>query len=155
MKKELAKLRLWAELDTADYSDDLKWIEMKKKGEELPEDVFEDNNGKYFRMVPSQMSREDEMLFVALRQMKYVKTIRNCVIFFVILAVIAILLLLIEIPTSIWASRIDAMSEYGKPFVLFAKRKESKSYYSSIFYGSSWIVSGILLLLCIKDIFGT
>ena len=94
MKKELAKLRLWSELDTADYSDDMKWIEMKKKGEELPEDVFEDNNGKYFRIVPSQMSREDEMLFVALRQMKYVKTIRNCVIFFVILAVIAILLLL-------------------------------------------------------------
>ena len=94
MKKELTKLRLWAELDTADYSDDMKWVEMKKNGEELPEDVIEDNNGKYFRIVPSEMNREDEMLFVALRQMKYVKTIRNCVIFFVILAVIGILLLL-------------------------------------------------------------
>ena len=36
MKKELAKLRLWAGLDGADYSDDMKWTEMKKNGEELP-----------------------------------------------------------------------------------------------------------------------
>lgn len=94
MKKELAKLRLWAGLDGADYSDDMKWTEMKKNGEELPEDVFEDTNGKYFRLEPSKMSREDELLFVQLRQMKYLKTIRNCVIFFVVLAVIGILLML-------------------------------------------------------------
>jgi len=92
MKKELAKLRLWAGLDSADYFDDMKLAEMKKNGEELPEDVFEDANGKYFRLEPSEMSREDEILFVQLRQMKYIKTIRNCVIFFVILAVIAVLL---------------------------------------------------------------
>ena len=94
MKKELAKLRLWAGLDNADYFDDMKWSEMKKNGEELPEDVFEDSNGKYFRLEPSNMSREDELLFVQLRQMKYLKTIRNCVIFFVILAVRGILLLM-------------------------------------------------------------
>ena len=94
MKKELAKLRLWAGLDGADYSDDMKWIEMKKNGEELPEDVFEDTNGKYFRLEPSKMSREDELLVVQLRQMKYLKTIRSCVIFFVVLAVIGILLML-------------------------------------------------------------
>lgn len=94
MKKELAKLRLWAGLDNADYFDDMKWAEMKKNGEELPEDVFEDTDGKYFRLEPSEMSREDELLFVQLKQLKYIKTIRGCVIFFVVLAVIGILLLL-------------------------------------------------------------
>ena len=62
--------------------------------EELPDGVYEDTNGKYFRLEPSKMSREDELLFVQLRQMKYLKTIRNCVIFFVVLAVIGILLML-------------------------------------------------------------
>jgi len=94
MKKDLAKLRLWAGLDSADYMDDMKWAEMKKNGEELPEDVFEDGNGKFFRLGPSEMSREDELLFVQLKQAKYLKTIRNCVIFFVILAVIGVLLIL-------------------------------------------------------------
>jgi len=94
MKKDLAKLRLWAGLDSADYMDDMKWAEMKKNGEELPEDVFEDGNGKFFRLAPSEMSREDELLFVQLKQAKYLKTIRNCVIFFVILAVIGVLLIL-------------------------------------------------------------
>ena len=94
MKKELSYLRLWAKLDNADYTDDMKWAEMKKKGEELPADVFEDNNGKHFRLQPSDMSREDELLFVYLRQLKYLKSIRNCMIFFVVLAVVGILLLL-------------------------------------------------------------
>ena len=88
------ELRLLEGLDEADYSDDMKWRELKKDGKPLPEDVHEDNNGKFYRFIPSQLSKDDEMLFVQLRQLRCLKAIRNCTVFFVILAVIAILILL-------------------------------------------------------------
>ena len=94
MKKKLDDLRLQAGILRADYDDDMKWGEMKKNGETLPDDVFEDHNGKLFRLLPSELSPEEEMLFVQLKQLRYIKAIRNCAIFFVVLAVIGILLLL-------------------------------------------------------------
>lgn len=94
MKKKIDELRLRAGILQADYDGDMKWAEMKKKGEALPEDVYEDNNGKLFRLVDPELSPDEERLFIQLKQLGYIKTIRNCAIFFVVLAVIGILILL-------------------------------------------------------------
>jgi hypothetical protein len=64
--------------------------------------------------------------------------------------VLATLLCLIEIPSMIWFARIDALSEYGKTFVLLARRRENRGYYSSVFYISSCIIPVALVILCIK-----
>ncbi len=98
MKEELRKLKLKAGLFKADYEESAKWEEMKKNGEELPEDVVEDiYTGKPYRVLPSELTAEEELLLIKLKQLECLKSIRRCCIFFVVMAVIAIFLSLILI----------------------------------------------------------
>lgn len=55
-------------------------------------------------------------------------------VFRIVVAVLSVVMCLIEIPCGIFAAITDCKAEYGKPFVLFAPRKETKKIYSSVVY---------------------
>lgn len=66
---------------------------LKKFNQPIPEDIEIDKiNDSYFRYIETDMSKEEikELLFY--RQVKYLKTIKNSIIFFVVLTVISIIL---------------------------------------------------------------
>ena len=77
-------------------------------------------------------------------------------VFRIPIIVIAVLLCLVEIPTTVWSSKIDALVYYGRPFVLLAKCRDSdsKRYYSSVSYIFSWILPVLFVIFLIKEIFG-
>lgn len=95
LKKELFRLRV--EFDTIQQvfstKDEEKQIkQLIKKKQPLPEDIYLDNSGSHYRFVNADISKEDldELLFY--RQLKYLRTIKNCFIFFVVLTIIPIIL---------------------------------------------------------------
>ena len=55
-------------------------------------------------------------------------------VFRIVVAVLSVVMCLIEIPCGIFAVIPDCKAEYGKPFVLFAPRKETNKIYSSVVY---------------------
>ena len=71
-----------------------------KDYEELPANIGrrEDVNGvpsytKFYKIVPLDISHEEVQEYCALKQTKYLKTIRNCVVFFTALTVVSLLIL--------------------------------------------------------------
>ena len=69
---------------------------LKKQKQRLPEDVYpyEQSDG-YYRLVKSDLTDDEINRLIMLKQTQYLYTIRNCLIFFVVLSVIAILLALL------------------------------------------------------------
>ncbi len=62
-----------------------------------------------------------------------------------ILLFLSVILCIIEIPSSITASIHSDNAEYGKPFVLLVKRKDTRGYHSSLFGMCSWIITAIFI----------
>ena len=68
--------------------------------------------------------------------------------------VLAVILCVIEIPTGILSTGIDALAEYGRPFVLLAKDRETKKLYSSILMLLGWLLPVAFVIFWIKDTYG-
>ncbi|MBQ4323136.1 MAG: hypothetical protein IJC19_04275 [Clostridia bacterium] len=72
------------------------FLEMLHKKEKLPIDIIRrtDTNGaalnKFFRVVPMEITHEEIQEYYALKQSKNLNIIKNCVVFFTILAVISL-----------------------------------------------------------------
>ncbi len=70
---------------------------------------------------------------------------------YVLLILLAVIICLIEIPCSVFASVIGCKAEFGKPFVLFAIRKETSEIYSSLIdYAAALVPVVLLYLACIN-----
>lgn len=69
-----------------------------------------------------------------------------------ILFVFSIVLCVIEIPCMIISSIHSDREEYGKPFVLFAKRKYYGGYTSSLFTWFSWEITALFIYLSFQQL---
>lgn len=68
-------------------------------------------------------------------------------------AIAAALLFFCEIPAIFFFTRADAIANYGRPFVFFARRREYNGYYSSFLFLTSLIIPAALVWVCIKEAF--
>ena len=76
-----------------------KYRELLKNGGSLPEGVFAYKNDlgeniyQYYTVhIPENLSKEERLEYIILKQYELIKTIKNCVLFFAILAAISFLL---------------------------------------------------------------
>ena len=93
------------------------------------------------------------IVFIFLLSIYFLFTILYVFRIFRFFAVIfTMILALYEIPIILWIARIDALCDYGKPFVLFQKASDSSNYYySSLAYMLFAVVPVVLSILCIKE----
>ena len=68
--------------------------------------------------------------------------------------VASICLCLIELPAIILTQRYDCLAEYGRPFVWFRRRNESKQYDSSVLDWASYAIPVALVWWGIRGAFG-
>ena len=69
-----------------------------------------------------------------------------------ILFAFSILLCVIELPCTIIASIHSNNEDYGKPFVLLAKRKHIRGYTSSLIEWLSWTITAFLIYLSFQQL---
>jgi len=87
---------LCQEIDCTDEENQI-FLEMIKRKEELPIDVAQriETNGaklnKFYRVLPLKISAEEIQEFCALKNMKNIKIIKNCVLFFTAITVISLI----------------------------------------------------------------
>lgn len=78
---------------TKDEEEHIK--ELIKNNQPIPDDIHTSRNGStHFRYVNADISKEEQDELLVYRQTNYLKTIMNCMIFFVILALIPIVLII-------------------------------------------------------------
>lgn len=65
-----------------------------------------------------------------------------------VILVCAAVVCLVEIPCVMFASVSNCRTECGRPFVLWAKRKYSQGYFSSLFDMLSWVLTALLVFSC-------
>ena len=97
MREQLKLLRYQNDLLQADECGKEESEALKAKlnaKEPLPEGVRVNESGTFYRLKESGLSPEETMEYIMLRQLKVMKHIRGCLIFFVVLAAIGLLLLL-------------------------------------------------------------
>ena len=81
--------------------DNKKYRDMVKRGEALPEGIFqyETSDGfvldEFYSIYDPQLTDKAQQEYIALMQYKEIKTIRRCVVFFTVLTVISLILLFI------------------------------------------------------------
>ena len=68
------------------------------------------------------------------------------------LIVFSIVLCAIEIPCVIIASTYSNIEDYGKPFILLAKRKHLRGFTSSLFDWLSWLMTAFLIYLSFQQL---
>jgi len=103
LKKELFELKV--ELDVIQQvecsKDEEKQIkELLKHKQLLSDDIHTASNDTHFRFVHTDLSKEELDELLLYRQIQYLKTIKDCMIFFVVLTVIAIICILIVLNRS-------------------------------------------------------
>ena len=69
--------------------------QLLKNRQPLPVDLHTDNDGTHYKFIDTDMSKEDMNELLSYRQLKYIKTIKNCMIFFVVLGIMPILLVVL------------------------------------------------------------
>jgi hypothetical protein len=63
---------------------------MEEQGEKLPEDVHKyAQPNTYYRLVKSNMTEDEITRVIMLKQTQYLRTIKNCLVFFVALTIIS------------------------------------------------------------------
>ena len=73
-----------------------KFSEMLAHKEELPTDVIQRQTSygakldEFYRVIPLPLSSEDLLQYCALKNMKNIKTIKNCVVFFTVIAILSL-----------------------------------------------------------------
>lgn len=93
--KELFKLRVEFDLIQEVYcsNDEEKHIkQLIKNKQPLPNDIHANTDGTHFRFVNADISKEDMDELLLYRQLKYLKTIKSCNVYFVVLSIIFIIL---------------------------------------------------------------
>jgi hypothetical protein len=71
--------------------------QLLKNGQPLPEELHTDNDGTHYKFKYTDMSKEDMEELLLYRKLKYLKTIKNCMIFLVILIIMPIVLVFIQL----------------------------------------------------------
>lgn len=69
-----------------------------------------------------------------------------------IILICAVIVCLVEIPSMGFAAVSNCRAEYGKPFVLWGKRKYSNGYFSSLFDMLAWLFTAILIFACYSSL---
>lgn len=98
LKKELQSYRfdfhLWQKIPCS-KEDNKKYEQLLKKGGTLPDGVFAyDYNNEFYTIHAANLTEEEKQEYIALKQLSFIQTILNCVLFFTILAVISIVICL-------------------------------------------------------------
>lgn len=101
LKKELTSLQYKVQLiQKIDCSkeDNKKYRELSKQGLPLPEGVYayktdmgEDMYQYYTIYIPTELSKEERIEYIMLKQVQTIETIKNCVLFFTALTVISLI----------------------------------------------------------------
>ena len=100
LKREIVNMKYDLELvQKADCTpeENVEFTKLYNTQQELPADVFKYQNGEGFYRVITPLSSAEEQEYLALKQCKMIKTIRNCVIFFTVLTVLALALSLLAL----------------------------------------------------------
>ena len=105
MKKINPKLELAYLLDEFGFTnfeecseeDNKKYAEMLKNGEDLPDGItpklneYGDHDGTFYCACDDSLTQEEKALYLQIKKVKLLKTIKNCAVFFVVLEVLAII----------------------------------------------------------------
>jgi hypothetical protein len=73
-----------------------RYRRMAKEKQPLPDDVRSDESG-YFRYVETDLSGEELDKLLLYRQISYLRTTKNCMLFFMVLAVISLVISLVAV----------------------------------------------------------
>jgi len=99
IKKELFRLKVDFDIIQRCFcsEDEEKEIKMLEKNKQpLPGDIHtDDDDGNHYRFVNVNLSKEELDELLLLRQIKYLRTIKNCLMFFVSLIIILFICLLL------------------------------------------------------------
>lgn len=101
IKRELDNYRLKYDLyekDLCSQKESDEYKDLLKQGKSLPDDIYHDDDwrnacdSEFFRLVRSDLTQEDIMEYLTYKKLDMLKTIKNCIVFFTVLAVIALIL---------------------------------------------------------------
>lgn len=91
MKKEVIEMKYDLDLLDKEYCSDEEVQEIKKNGNLFSKDVRVDEYG-YFRYIETEIDNEVVNQLLLYKQLKCLKVIRNCMIFFAIICALLFLL---------------------------------------------------------------
>ena len=78
--------------------DNKRYNQMKKDGQPLPEGVYEYHTdggteaGEFYTVYIPEITKEDRLEYILLKQHQQLKTMKNCLVFFATLTIISIVL---------------------------------------------------------------
>lgn len=93
LNKELFRLRVEFDFIQQEYcsKDEEKHIkQLIKNNQVLPDDIHTDSSGAHYKYVETDISKEDKEELLLYRQIKCLMSIKNSMIFFVVLTLILI-----------------------------------------------------------------
>ena len=108
LKNELYQLRFENDLLQKIYCSDAdfkKYLQMLKNGEKLPDGVFQESSEygqsiSFYTIYESDLTEAEKSEYLLLKQLvaiDHIRTIKNCVVFFTVLAIISLVLSFIAI----------------------------------------------------------
>lgn len=96
LRGELRQRRFQSDLIQKEYLDEKETKIIKdslRQGKAMPEGVYEDDiSGELFRIVVTDLSENEIEQLLALRQLGYLRTIKNSILFFVAAFIISIII---------------------------------------------------------------
>ena len=74
-------------------SENQKYLNDKKSGNPLPSNVIQsrENPNKFYTVKDSGLTEDERRLYIELKKLEYIKTIKNCVLYFTVIAVIGLI----------------------------------------------------------------
>jgi len=98
LRKELEELSFDLDITQQKFCSKEEEKELIKIGKDkFPSDIKTDINGDYFRYVRANLSENEIKELISYRQTKYLKSIKNSMLFFIVLSVVSILISLISV----------------------------------------------------------
>ena len=77
---------------------DVIWNSSMIKNNGIYREILADGTGTYYRLVDcKELTLEEKMEYISLMQAKYIKTIKNCILFFTILFILSMIIITISI----------------------------------------------------------
>ena len=95
LRRELNQMQFYLNfLQRADCSnsENQKYLNDKKSGNQLPNNVIQsrENPNKFYTVKDSDLTEDEKRLYMELKKLEHIKTIKNCVLFFTVLTVIGL-----------------------------------------------------------------
>lgn len=74
-------------------SENQKYLNDKKSGNQLPNNVIQsrENPNKFYTVKDSGLTEDEKHLYMELKKLEHIKTIKNCILFFTVPAVIGLI----------------------------------------------------------------